>query len=92
FAPFFDPSDVVILSIWCQVEDSVLLSVPAGDFDPSFVIHYEDSIFKNSRDTLITTITTYSWVCPGAGIIARDENGDAEVLPSAELWDYHISE
>lgn len=92
FPPFFDTTDVVILSIWGQVEDSLLLSVPAGDFDPSFVIHYEDSIFKNSRDTLITTITTYSWVCPGAGIIARDENGDAEVAPTAELWEYHLSE
>ena len=90
FPPFFDTTDVVILSIWGQVEDSVLLSVPAGDFDPSFVVHYEDSIFKNSRDTLITTITTYSWVCPGAGIIARDENGDAEVAPTAVLWDHHL--
>ena len=92
FPPFFDPTDVVILSIWGQVEDSVSLSVPAGDFDPSFVVHYEDSIFKNSRDTLITTITTYSWVSPGTGITARDENGDAQAVPTAELWDYHLPE
>ncbi len=92
FPPFFDSTDVVILSIWGQVEDSVSLSVPAGDFDPSFVIHYEDSIFKNTRDSLITTITTYSWVCPGTGIIARDENGDGDVIPTAELWEYHLAE
>jgi|YNPNPStandDraft_1061719.scaffolds.fasta_scaffold01464_5 hypothetical protein len=90
FPPFFDTTDVVILSVWGQVEDSVLLSVPAGDFNPSFVIHYEDSIFKNSRDTLITTITTYSWVSPGVGIVARDEDGDDQLAPTAELWEYHI--
>lgn len=90
FPPFFDPTDVIILSIWGQVVDSVLLSVPAGEFDPSFVIQYEDSIFKNSRDTLITTITTYSWVSPGTGITARDENGDSQVIPTAELWGYNL--
>ncbi|MGC8893323.1 MAG: hypothetical protein ACP5QG_00570 [candidate division WOR-3 bacterium] len=92
FPPFFDTTDVIILSIWGRTEDSVMLSLPAGDFNPSFLIHYEDSIFKNSRDTLITTITTYSWVCPGNGIVARDENGDSVSSPTAELWDYHLSE
>ncbi|MEO0191209.1 MAG: hypothetical protein ABIM46_00330 [candidate division WOR-3 bacterium] len=87
---WFDSTDVVILSIWGRVEDSVSLSVPAGSFDPSFVIHYEDTIFKNSRDTLIITIKTYSWVSPGTGIIARDENGDSEVIPTARLYDYEI--
>ena len=90
FPPFFDTTDVIILSIWGQVKDSVLISVPAGEFAPTFIIQYEDSIFKNSRDTLITTITTYSWVSPGVGITARDENGDAQTVPTAELWEYHL--
>lgn len=90
--PFFDSTDLIILSIWGQVIDSVLLSAPAGEFDPAFVIHYEDSLFKNSRDNFMFAITTYSWVCPATGIVARDEDGDGQVIPTALLWDYQLLE
>jgi len=87
--PFFSPEDTVKVSIWGATEDSVALSVPAGDFDPAYILHYEDTVYKNGNYML--SVPQYSWVAPGVGISKRD-NEDTGANPTANLLEYHLEQ